>query len=500
MQNKGRFTLDIKMYIFVVATVLFSVASVSALAFIINTRQIDNYYKGLTEDIALTYSSYVDAEYVKELRAAVESEEYQKLREESEETEDDSIVVEYLEEKGLWERYEKQREDMILFQQSMDDVKYLYLVALDDENAEYDMYLLDADDVPVSQTGYYEEREAEFEGMDIEHYTVPVISDGDWGWLCSAYAPVKDENGNVVCHVGCDIGMEDVMRDRRSNLTYMILSALLCTAIMLAGAIIFVKSAFVAPLNRITREMKKFTPAVNKTYEEAGVIDLDIHSNDEIQDIYDEIHSMQTKIMDYIGDITEIKREKEIAEDDIRTKDEELGKMSIEAYRDPLTGIGNKAAYLKKFEEVNEEIEKGFTEFAVVMNDVNFLKLINDDYGHSAGDLYLKGCCHIICNVFKHSPVYRIGGDEFVAILIGEDYRDRQSRMEALRAEFEKTYQNTEAEPFQRYSASCGMAEYESGDHTIEAVFKRADQKMYEEKNLFKQKNDKFYRNQDERI
>lgn len=42
--------------------------------------------------------------------------------------------------------------------------------------------------------------------------------------------------------------------------------------------------------------------------------------------------------------------------------------------------------------------------------------------GHQAGDEYIIGACRIICNKFKHSPVFRIGGDEFVAISEGEDY------------------------------------------------------------------------------
>ena len=81
--------------------------------------------------------------------------------------------------------------------------------------------------------------------------------------------------------------------------------------------------------------------------------------------------------------------------------------------KDSLTGVGNKTAYIKKTNEINEQIRNGFKDFAVVMIDINGLKAVNDNYGHANGDLYIKGCCHIICEVFKHSPVYRIGGDEF---------------------------------------------------------------------------------------
>jgi GGDEF domain-containing protein len=54
------------------------------------------------------------------------------------------------------------------------------------------------------------------------------------------------------------------------------------------------------------------------------------------------------------------------------------------------------------------------------MFDLNDLKHINDRYGHERGDEYIVNCCRLICQVFKHSPVFRIGGDEFVALLRGE--------------------------------------------------------------------------------
>ena len=124
------------------------------------------------------------------------------------------------------------------------------------------------------------------------------------------------------------------------------------------------------------------------------------------------------------------------------------------------------------------------------MMDINYLKTVNDNYGHNNGDKYIRGCCHILCNALKHSPVYRIGGDEFVAVLTGEDYAGRTDRINELRTIFEKTYANDGAEPWDRYSASLGMSEYTSADESAESVFKRADQAMYEAKNKFKKEHE----------
>uniref|UniRef100_UPI00036EDF8A GGDEF domain-containing protein n=1 Tax=Ruminococcus flavefaciens TaxID=1265 RepID=UPI00036EDF8A len=181
-----------------------------------------------------------------------------------------------------------------------------------------------------------------------------------------------------------------------------------------------------------------------------------------------------------IQDVTE-------EEQKLKARDEQIGQISQEAYRDSLTGVGSKAAYTRRINELNSEIAEGPAEFAVVMVDMNNLKSINDDYGHKAGDLYIKGCCHLICEAFKHSPVFRIGGDEFVVILHGQDYKNRAQITNSLRAAYKRAFEQKDKDPWLRYSAAVGIAEYASDDNTYELVFKRADKAMYDEKKQFKQ-------------
>ena len=252
-------------------------------------------------------------------------------------------------------------------------------------------------------------------------------------------------------------------------------------------AFVLVNKAMVRPLNRITKDLKNFKPEGNKSYEECGVIDLKIYTHDEINDIYSGIKSMQEEIVDYINDITVIKRDKQRAEDEIKIKDKKLDEVSKDAYRDSLTGVGNQLAYEKKAQEINKLIGKETDlKFGIVMADVNRLKFINDTYGHIEGDIYIKGCCCILCDIFEHSPIYRIGGDEFAVILMGKDYENRYDRFYDLQSEYEKTLRNEEVEPWERYSASTGMAEFGIIDKSFGDVFKRADNSMYAAKEKFK--------------
>ena len=487
-KKKTYISVGRKIFLYVVLTVFLVALSVAIVSHFINASRIDNYFKGLSLDTARNFRTFVDADFLQDVKAVVTTDEYQALREKAEEEENEDLIEEYLRDKGLWEDYVKNREVLHEYLENMNDVKYLYIVVWGDQDALYDMYLMDDYDNPLYYScGYYEEREEAFLGMEATEEVAPTISNGDWGWLCSSYVPVHSEAGILVCQVGCDVGMDEIMVERRQNLLYILLVAVAAATVISIGVMLLIRKTISRPLSMITAEMKKFSPSNTRDYEGSGVMNLNIHSHDEMEDIHNEIRSMQIRIMEYLNDITTITKEKEQVENDVHEKEQEIGKISKEAYRDSLTSVGSKVAYAKKVGEINEAILQGEVNFGVVMVDVNRLKYINDKYGHAAGDDYLRGCCRIVCRIYKHSPVFRVGGDEFVVILTGEDYEMRKERMEELREAFETSYNREERDPWHRYSAAFGMAEHAIDDITFDLVFKRADKAMYEEKKHFKE-------------
>ena len=105
----------------------------------------------------------------------------------------------------------------------------------------------------------------------------------------------------------------------------------------------------------------------------------------------------------------------------VHTTQLQMKKINTLAYKDPLTGVRSKIAYKEEVKKLDAQIKKSYEMFGVVVFDVNNLKVVNDMNGHEAGDAYLKNCCKLICQVYAHSPVFRIGGDEFVAFLKGQE-------------------------------------------------------------------------------
>lgn len=156
------------------------------------------------------------------------------------------------------------------------------------------------------------------------------------------------------------------------------------------------------------------------------------------------------------------------------------------ANRDGLTGVKNISAYTDFIAKLTERLNnrKDFS-FGVVVCDINNLKEVNDSFGHAFGDEYIRNSCRIICNQFKHSPVFRTGGDEFAVMLLGQDLKNRDSLLSELRAKERAASQITGFDQG-RASFASGMAVYDpSADESIADVVQRADADMYRYKRSF---------------
>ncbi|MCR4653326.1 MAG: EAL domain-containing protein [Eubacterium sp.] len=159
-----------------------------------------------------------------------------------------------------------------------------------------------------------------------------------------------------------------------------------------------------------------------------------------------------------------------------------LSAMEAEATTDELTGVKRKHAYLGMEKELNKKIRSGEkTEFSIAVFDINDLKIINDTFGHQAGDRYILEASQIICRIFQHSPVFRLGGDEFCVISQGQDYKKIDALMEKIARLNEKHKISGQV------VLAAGMAKYKN-EKRVSDVFGRADREMYSNKKALKQR------------
>ena len=171
----------------------------------------------------------------------------------------------------------------------------------------------------------------------------------------------------------------------------------------------------------------------------------------------------------------------------VRSIREMAAKLEFYVYRDKLTGLRNAAAYIGKSNELDEQSKiNPNLKYGVVIFDANFLKKVNDKYGHDAGNELLRHAAQVIRKVFENSPVYRIGGDEFAAILEGSDYEDREELLKLFDEKVAEEHFNATGDIL-TLSVARGIGTYEQGLNFSE-VSKKADAAMYYHKAAIKAK------------
>ena len=232
------------------------------------------------------------------------------------------------------------------------------------------------------------------------------------------------------------------------------------------------------PISKLEKSVVSFAQVSHdqKDPEKLTYVPPAIHTQNEVESLSNAVDMMSKDMKTYVKNILD-------AEDKVKDMRTKVSHMDIVAYQDALTHVKNKAWYDKTRERVDGDIEAGRARFGIVMVDLNHLKKINDGYGHEHGNDYIFGSCHQICIIYDHSPVFRVGGDEFVVLLENRDYDNRDALFEQMKAAFDLSSNSMDKEPWERFSAAYGMAIYEAGtDKSMDDVFKRADERMYKHK------------------
>ncbi len=175
---------------------------------------------------------------------------------------------------------------------------------------------------------------------------------------------------------------------------------------------------------------------------------------------------------------TQIKRKRH--SDMLRNRLEESVEQAI---TDPLTGLHNRRymeGHLRA--QVTQALESG-KPLSMMVADIDFFKLVNDTYGHDAGDTVLRE----FAARFRHNTrgidlACRLGGEEFVVIMPDTEIGRAYQVAERLRACIATEPFQVNADTFIRVTASVGISTLEEADDTPTTLFKRADNALYSAK------------------
>ncbi|WP_026493412.1 MULTISPECIES: PP2C family protein-serine/threonine phosphatase [unclassified Butyrivibrio] len=274
-------------------------------SYMVHRQKVDDYYGENASRLALSLANQTDGDFIRELRALVDEDEFQQVREKALETDDWTPVEDYLEKKGLKEKYNLITDTYMSFLKDM-NVKYLYIHSIE---GPISVYLISATE-GIKALGLVGDNAEEFSMYTTNVHIDPAVSNMDNDWVCSAYEPIYDSNGQAVSTVGVDIDMNKVVGDRMHFMYRMVTCGVVITLLFVILGIITIRKVAVYPVEALSSGTKAFTHE-ETGYSRESVINLDIKSGDELEELYTDIKTMQVKILDYIENITKITAEKE---------------------------------------------------------------------------------------------------------------------------------------------------------------------------------------------
>ena len=390
----------------------------------------------------------------------------------------------------------KQSQDFLFLKEYLNRVKLtnvdtdaIYLGAVDCVNKHciYIVYDFEDADYPVGTVDpLYEEDYQMLEHPEIG-FVPSIYEEGQGGKaLVTAGAPVyKDDStkkvDEIICYALVDISMTAV-RNKQADSIVRLFIYLMSTVVLLSGiGILIINFIIIKPVKTLSKAAKSYD--INDPEGTHKIFtNLKVNVHDELTDLANSMKNMENDINSKIKELTEMNKE-------LIESQRVAQKMTELANKDALTGVRNKVSYNNMIRGLDDKIKDGrITEFGVAMVDLNYLKNINDDYGHDSGDAALIKLCGIICAIFAHSPVYRIGGDEFVVLLRNKDYENVDILVEVFNDKIQELDEDDGLKPMEKVSAAIGYSKFDpKKDTCFDDVFKRADKAMYERKRRMKE-------------
>ncbi len=387
---------------------------------------------------------------------------------------DPKRVDEFLEKGYQADGYIEVERELHKIRVSNSDIKFIYVYKIMEDGCHV-VFDLDTTDVEASEPGSVEEFDESFEPLLDDLFAgrpiKPIINNDRYGYLLTIYKPVYDSMGHCVCYAGIDFSMEILNDYGRMFIAKVI--ALFSGAVILIFVLVltFVENNIILPVNTMAYCARNFAYDSEEAREHniERMKSLDIKTRDEIENLYSAFLKTTSDSMHYFENLKRSKIQ--------------LAVMDELAHKDALTGLQNKTAYTEHVAKFDADIAARRAEFVIIMIDVNFLKRVNDTYGHEYGNTYLINAGKLAASVFGAEKVYRIGGDEFVVVLDGKEIARCDELVAKLRGMIKKLQADKNLQPWEKVSAAVGVAYFdERFDKTAEDVFKRADADMYKNK------------------
>jgi len=301
-----------------------------------------------------------------------------------------------------------------------------------------------------------------------------------WGDFYSAYAPVYDSEGNLAGIIGVDYDAH-WYEDRIAINTASIMVITVFSLLIGSAIIIFITGRFRKKIKSLYGELadlssemvslnKELSANVNlqkkssSTWGSGDTTDLLVNASS-FDALGDKIRQTRKDVKEYVSFIRE------------------------QDYVDPLTGVGNKTAYLEYAKDVDAHMGDESMNYSAIVLDINNLRSVNDKYGLKIGDQMIVDLSTLLLRVFDAKTIFRFGSGDFIIIMENVTPNGLSKAIEDLHGKIavfnacEKTYEA-------HLSISLGSAVFDpEKDHHCDDVVKRATKELSQNKASYYQQN-----------
>ena len=335
-----RLTMQLKLNALVICSILLVAVGLMSISYYIFCQRVDDKYNSSLSRAAEACANNIDADVIRYFWACVNTDEYRAVRERALAAEDEELIRDWMRSRPGWYEFGFAGEDADPAEDAeagqetwtlLDDCELIRdaLKAIRDYfdvDAAYYQYsvgngtwnIMDIDE-DLFYIGTDEEPIEEFAAYKGNVSIPPTVYHSNFGWLLTVMEPIVDpETGETVAAAGVDLNMTEIVGERYAYLRQSLVFVAVLLAVTIFLIVHLLQRTAVRPLRQLANAATRFAEE-DRPVTRADVIDLDIRSNDEVGDLYREIRSMESRILDYTENLTRVTAEKERVNTELRT-------------------------------------------------------------------------------------------------------------------------------------------------------------------------------------
>lgn len=346
-------------------------------------------------------------------------------------------------------------------------VEYLYVLMPYGKDGVVYVYDTDTSESHC-EIGEFMDWEEAFSPYEVElsqgQHVKPFLTDDEYGLLLSVYLPVHNDEGKVAGYVGIDYPGERLIEEDWNYVSRLMAITVVIALFITVVFTLVLRYLIINPLGRITSAassylvIQKMDPELADATEHNSITNLDVKTNDELQNLSESLKGIHRRIQEYV---------------------KVLEAANTKAATESMTGLLNHEAFRQRIGLVirgHRDITHAF-----IMCDLDNLKSINDTYGHAVGDEAILACASLLKSNFRSTDlIARMGGDEFGVFCKGPLSLDEvERRVKALNAGIKRVQVAEGA----HLSLSIGVAFFNNKDiNDYQTLYLSADSALYKAK------------------